>query len=54
MKAISLLNNKLIKLNTMKEEEIPVIDENAPITSDPIISDNDIEEKEIDLKDIPF
>ena len=38
----------------IKEEEIPVIDENAPVTSDPIISDNDIEEKEIDLKDIPF
>ena len=39
---------------SVKEEDIPVIDENAPVTSDPIISDNEIEEKEIDLKDIPF
>lgn len=37
-----------------KDEEIPVIDENAPVSSDPIISDGEIEEKEIDLKDIPF
>ncbi len=38
----------------IKEEEIPVIDENAPVSSDPIITDDEIEEKEIDLKDIPF
>ena len=38
----------------VKEEDIPVINEDAPVTSDPIITDNDIEEKEIDLKDIPF
>ncbi len=38
----------------IKEEEIPVIDENAPVSSDPIIADDEIEEKEIDLKDIPF
>lgn len=40
--------------NGIKEEDIPVIDENTPVTSDPIITENDIEEKEIDLKDIPF
>lgn len=39
---------------SVKEEDIPVINEDAPVTSDPIISDSDIEEKEIDLKDIPF
>ncbi len=38
----------------IKEEDIPVIDESTPVTSDPIITDSDIEEKEIDLKDIPF
>ncbi len=38
----------------VKEEEIPVIDEDAPVSSDPIVSDDEIEEKEIDLKDIPF
>ena len=38
----------------IKDEEIPVINEDAPVTSDPIITDSDIEEKEIDLKDIPF
>ena len=38
----------------VKEEDIPVINEDAPVTSDPIITDSDIEEKEIDLKDIPF
>lgn len=38
----------------VKEEEIPVINEDEPVSSDPIISDGDIEEKEIDLKDIPF
>lgn len=38
----------------IKEEDIPVINEDAPVTSDPIISDSDIEEKEINLKDIPF
>lgn len=36
------------------DEDIPVIDENAPVSSDPIIADDEIEEKEIDLKDIPF
>ena len=36
-----------------KEEEIPVINEDEPI-SEPIISSNEIEEAEIDLKDIPF
>jgi single-strand DNA-binding protein len=40
--------------SSVKEEDIPIINEDAPVTSDPIISDNDIEEKEIDLKDIPF
>ena len=40
--------------NGVKEEEIPVINEDEPVSSDPVISDNDIEEKEIDLKDIPF
>ena len=39
---------------SVKEEDIPVINEDAPVTSDPIIVDSDIEEKEIDLKDIPF
>ncbi|MEK7154373.1 MAG: single-stranded DNA-binding protein [Patescibacteria group bacterium] len=38
----------------VKEEEIPVINEDAPVSSDPIIADDEIEEKEIDLKDIPF
>ncbi len=42
------------EFNRVKEEDIPVINEDAPITSDPIITDSDIEEKEIDLKDIPF
>ncbi len=42
------------QFNRIKEEEIPVIDENAPVSSDPIITDDEIEEKEIDLKDIPF
>ena len=37
-----------------QDEDIPVIDENAPVSSDPIIADDEIEEKEIDLKDIPF
>ena len=40
--------------NGVKEEEIPVIDEDAPVSSDPVITDSEIEEKEIDLKDIPF
>lgn len=35
------------------DEEIPIIDEGAPV-SNPIISDNEVEETEIDLKDIPF
>ena len=39
---------------SVKEDDIPVINEDAPVTSDPIITDSDIEEKEIDLKDIPF
>lgn len=38
----------------VKEDDIPVINEDSPITSNPIITDSDIEEKEIDLKDIPF
>jgi single-strand DNA-binding protein len=38
----------------MSEDEIPVINEDAPVTSDPIISDKEVEETEIDLKDIPF
>ena len=38
---------------TAKEEEIPVINEDEPI-SEPIISNNEIEEAEVDLKDIPF
>ncbi len=38
----------------IKEEEIPVINEDSPVSSDPIVSDGEIEEKEIDLKDIPF
>ena len=42
------------QFNRVKEEDIPVIDENAPVSSDPIIADDEIEEKEIDLKDIPF
>ena len=42
------------QFDRVKEEDIPVINEDAPVTSDPVISDNDIEEKEIDLKDIPF
>ncbi len=42
------------QFNRVKEEEIPVIDENAPVSSDPIVTDDEIEEKEIDLKDIPF
>jgi len=38
----------------IKDEEIPVIDEDAPVSSDPIVADDEIEEKEIDLKNIPF
>jgi single-strand DNA-binding protein len=38
----------------VKEEDIPIIDEDAPISNEPIISEDEIEEKEIDLKDIPF
>jgi len=38
----------------IKEEDIPIIDEDAPVSSGPIISEDEIEEKEIDLKDIPF
>ena len=38
----------------IKEEDIPIIDENAPVSSDPIVTNDEIEEKEIDLKDIPF
>ncbi|MEK7151264.1 MAG: single-stranded DNA-binding protein [Patescibacteria group bacterium] len=56
--SISSSYNKTANNNTinapMKDEDIPVINEDAPVISDPIISDNDIEEKEIDLKDIPF
>jgi single-strand DNA-binding protein len=37
-----------------KEEDIPIIDEDVPVSSDPIVSEDEIEEKEIDLKDIPF
>lgn len=40
--------------SSVKEEDIPVINEDAPVTSDPIISDKELEETEIDLKDIPF
>lgn len=36
------------------EEEIPVINEDAPITSNPITESDAVEEREIDLKDIPF
>lgn len=43
-----------IKQFNKETEDIPVINENEPISSDPIISDNDIVDKEIDLKDIPF
>ena len=35
------------------EEDIPVINENEPI-SEPIIDSDEVEEKEVDLKDIPF
>lgn len=38
----------------INDDEIPVINEDAPVTSDPIISDKEVEETEIDLKDIPF
>jgi len=38
----------------IKEEDIPIIEEDAPVSSGPIISEDEIEEKEIDLKDIPF
>ncbi len=52
-------SNNIPSSNSVKEEDIPVINEDAPINSlssqdDPIVSDSDIEEKEIDLKDIPF
>ncbi len=40
--------------SSVKEEDIPVINEDSPITSDPVISDSDVEETEINLKDIPF
>lgn len=50
----SASNNLTTTQQQVKEEDIPVINEDAPVTSDPIISDNEIEEKEIDLKDIPF
>jgi single-strand DNA-binding protein len=46
-------NTNVNKMPT-REEDIPVINEDAPVFSDPIISEDDIEEKEIDLKDIPF
>lgn len=35
------------------EEEIPVIEEDAPV-SNPVVSDSEVSETEIDLKDIPF
>ncbi len=40
----------------VSEENIPVIDEGAPVSNDPAVSDDKDkpEEKEIDLKDIPF
>lgn len=37
----------------IKEDDIPIIDAEAPV-SNPVISDDEIEEAEIDLKDIPF
>jgi single-strand DNA-binding protein len=40
--------------STIKEEDIPVINEDSPITSDPVIADSEVEESEINLKDIPF
>jgi len=39
--------------NSKDDDEIPVIDQEAPV-SNPIATDNDVEETEIDLKDIPF
>lgn len=35
------------------DEDIPVIDQEAPVAN-PIISDDEVEETEIDLKEIPF
>lgn len=39
---------------SVKEEDIPVINQDEPVLSDPVTADGDVEEKEIDLKDIPF
>lgn len=39
--------------NEKDQDEIPIIDEEAPV-SNPVIADSEIEETEIDLKDIPF
>jgi len=49
--------NTFVKKNSparsVPEEEIPVIEEDAPV-SNPVISDSEVSETEIDLKDIPF
>jgi single-strand DNA-binding protein len=37
-----------------QDDEIPVINEDLPIMSNPVVSDDSIQEAEIDLKDIPF
>jgi single-strand DNA-binding protein len=40
-------------LNEKIDDEIPVIDQEAPV-SNPVVTDSEVEETEIDLKDIPF
>jgi single-strand DNA-binding protein len=46
-------SSQLKSFNSKDDDEIPVIDQEAPV-SNPIATDNDVEETEIDLKDIPF
>ena len=45
---------KQTPVQEISEEEIPVINEDAPISSNPVTESGAVEEAEIDLKDIPF
>ena len=40
--------------NDVREEDIPVINEDEPTSKQQTASNDEVEEKEIDLKDIPF
>lgn len=51
--AVPPVSSKAASGTKETDEEIPIIDEGAPV-SNPVISDNEVEETEIDLKDIPF